>query len=269
MADKNTARTALLLTGAAAAGYFLWKFLQGSRTAPTSEETAPKETAPKETAPTEALKDTKKATMTHILHIDSSARGAGSHSRTVSGEMVAALKSADPSLTVTYRDLSFEAIPYVTEAFIAAMYTPAEARTAEQNETLALSNTLIAELFAADVYVFGIPMYNFSVPGVFKSYVDQITRAGVTFDPATYTGLLPNKKAIFVTARGGGGYGPGEAREAYNVQDPLIKNVFGLMGVTDMEFIHINNTLGGGDVVNGALAEARTKIAALVPALTQ
>ena len=44
---------------------------------------------------------------------------------------------------------------------------------------------LIAELSAADVYVFGIPMYNFSVPGVFKSYIDQVVRAGVTFDPAT------------------------------------------------------------------------------------
>ena len=260
MADKNTARNAVIITGTAVAGYFLWKFLRGSGTVQSS----------KETAPTEALKDTgKKTSMTHILHIDSSARGAGSHSRTVSGELVAALQAADPSLSVTYHDLSHETIPYVSEAFIFAMYTPAEQRTAEQNEVLALSDKLIAELFAADLYVFGIPMYNFSVPGIFKSYVDQITRAGVTFDPATYTGLLPNKKAIFVTARGGGGYGPGEAHEAYNVQDPLIKNVFGLMGVTDMEFIHVNNTLSGEDVVNGALAEARAKIASLVQTMTK
>ncbi len=143
------------------------------------------------------------------------------------------------------------------------MYTPEENRTAEQKEALALSDELIAELFAADVYVFGIPMYNFSVPGVFKSYIDQVVRAGVTWNPANYTGLLPNKKAIVVTARGGGGYGPGEAREAYNSQDPLLRSAFGLMGVTDMEFIHVNNTIRGEDVVNGALAEAREKIAAI------
>lgn len=208
MADKNTARTAIIVTGAAAAGYFLWKFLQGSRTMLTSKETSPKETLP----------ETKKKTpMTHILHIDASARGAGSHSRTVSGELVAALQAAAPSVSVTYHDLSFEAIPYVTEAFISAMYTPANARTAAQNETLALSDKLIAELFAADVYVFGVPMYNFSVPGVFKSYIDLVVRANATFDPATYTGLLLNKKAVVVTARGGGGYGSGEAREAYNM----------------------------------------------------
>ncbi len=264
MADKNTARTAVILTGAAAAGYFLWKFLQNGSTAPTSKPTS------EETAPQEALLETKKkATMTHILHLDASARGAASHSRTVSGELVTALQAADPSLTVTYHDLSFEAIPYVSEAFIAAMYTPAEARTDEQNETLAFSDTLIAELFAADLYVFGVPMYNFSVPGVFKSYIDLVVRANATFDPATYSGLLLNKKAVVVTARGGGGYGPGEAREAYNMQDPVIKNAFGLIGVTDMEFIHINNTARGEDVVNGALAEARAKIAAVVPTLTQ
>ena len=171
-------------------------------------------------------------------------------------------------MSVTYHDLSFEAIPYVTEAFIYAMYTPAEQRTAEQNDTLALSDTLIAELFAADIYVLGIPMYNFSVPGVFKSCIDLVVRANATFDPATYTGLLRNKKAV-VTARGGGGYGSGEAREAYNMQDPVIKNAFGLTGVTDIEFIHVNNTASGEDVVNGALAEARQKIAALVPTLTK
>ncbi len=267
MADK-TARNGVILIGtgaAAVAGYFLWKFLQGGAAAQTPSTPASTEAATKN-----INKDTeKKTSMTHILHLDSSPRGSSSHSRMVSGELVEALKAANPGVTVTYRDLGHQEIPYVNETFIGAMYTPVEARSAEQNEALALSMELIAELKAADTYVFGIPMYNFTVPGVFKSYIDLIVRPGVTFDPATYTGLLPNKKVVFVTARGGGGYGPGEAHEAYNVQDPVLKNVFGLMGVADMEFIHVNNTLGGEDVVNGALAEARKKIASLAPTLTK
>ncbi len=259
MAGQKTVRTALIVTGAAAAGYLLWKYAQkgNSATSPAIDGKSP--FVPNKTTP----KETK---MTHILHIDSSPRGSGSHSRTVSGELVEALKAANPGVTVTYRDLGHQELPYVNETFIGAMYTPAEARTAEQNQVLALSDELIAELFAADMYVIGVPMYNFTVPGIFKSYIDQITRAGVTFDPSTYTGLLPNKKVVFVTARGGGGYGSGEAHEAYNVQDPLLKNVFGLMGVNDMGFIHVNNTSGGEDVVNGALAEAREKIAAIAKA---
>ena len=54
---------------------------------------------------------------------------------------------------------------------------PPSSAPPEQKQALALSDELIAELFAADVYVFGIPMYNFSVPGVFKSYIDQVVRA--------------------------------------------------------------------------------------------
>ncbi len=204
--------------------------------------------------------------MTHILHLDASARGSASHSRTVSAELVAAMQAADPTATVTYRDLGHQDIPYVTEPFIGAMYTPEADRTAEQKAELTLSDEMVAELFAADTYVMGIPMYNFGVPGVFKSYIDQVARANETFNPATYEGLLKGKKAIVVTARGGGGYGPGEAREAYNVQDPTVRNVFGFLGVTDIEFIHINNTARGEDVANGSLAEARAKIAALVGA---
>ncbi len=85
-------------------------------------------------------------------------------------------------------------------------------RTPEQNAALALSDELVGELQAADLYVFGIPMYNFNVPSVFKAYIDQVVRAGVTFNPSNYEGLLKNKKMVVVTARGGGGYGPGEAR---------------------------------------------------------
>ena len=204
--------------------------------------------------------------MTHILHLDASARGASSHSRTVSAELVAALKAADSTLTVTYRDLGHEAVPYVTEAFINAMYTPPAARADEQKAALAVSDALIAELKAADTYVFGVPMYNFGVPGVFKSYIDQVTRIGETWSHDPFGGLLKDKKAIVVTARGGGGYGPGEAREAYNTQDATIRNVFGFMGVTDITFIHVNNTAAGDDAVNGSLAEARAKIAELVQA---
>ena len=132
--------------------------------------------------------------MTHILHLDASARGEASHSRLISGEFVQAWLQAHPGDTVTYRDLGHQPIPHVTEAFIYAMYTPAEARTPEQKAALALSDELIGELQAADLYVFGIPMYNFSVPSVFKAYIDQVVRAGRDVQPANYEGLLKTRR---------------------------------------------------------------------------
>lgn len=203
--------------------------------------------------------------MTHILHLDASARGAASHSRQISGEFVQAWLQAHPGDTVTTRDLGHQAIPHVSEEFIGAMYTPAEARTPAQVAALKLSDELIGELQAADVYVFGIPMYNFGIPSVFKAYIDHVARANVTFNPATYEGLLKNKKMFVVTARGGGGYGPGEAREAYNVQDPAIRNVFGFIGVMDQTFIHVNNT-SRGEETPAALAAAREQVKTLAGA---
>ena len=106
-------------------------------------------------------------------------------------------------------------------------------------------------------------MYNFGVPGVFKSYIDQVARANRTFNPATYEGLLKNKKAIIVTAHGGGGYGTGQAREAYNQLTPTVRGVLGFLGVTDVEFINLENTSATDEVKAPILAAAREKIATL------
>lgn len=199
--------------------------------------------------------------MSNVLYVTASPRGEASHSRQISGEFIEAWLQAHPGDTVTPRDLSQQDIPHVTEEFIGAMYTPAEARTPAQNEVLTLSDTLIAEMKAADVYVFAVPMYNFSVPAVFKAYIDNVVRVNETFTPS-YEGLLKNKKAVVVTARGGGGYGPGEMRAAANFEDPYIQTVLGFLGVTDQSYIHINNT-ANGDEAPKSLAAAREQIKTL------
>ncbi len=196
--------------------------------------------------------------MSQILYVTSSPRGESSHSSQISGEFVEAWLQAHPGDTVVTRDLNPQTIPHVTEELIGAMYTPAEARTDAQKQVLALSDTLIAELKAADVYVFAVPMYNFSVPAVFKAYIDQIARVNETWSPS-YEGLLKNKKAFIVTARGGGGYGPGETRAAANFEDPYLQTVLGFVGVTDVTFVHINNTANGEEAPK-SLTAAREQI---------
>ncbi len=202
--------------------------------------------------------------MAHILHLNASPRGDASHSRQISGEFVQAWLQANPGDTITVRDLGHQDIPHVSEEFIGAMYTPVESRTPAQLEVLKLSDELIGELKAADIYVFGVPMYNFGVPSVFKAYIDQVVRVGETFT-SSYQGLLTGKKLFVVTARGGGGYGPGEERESYNVQDPAIRAAFGLAGVTDQTFIHVNNTARGTET-EALLALAREQIKSLTAA---
>jgi FMN-dependent NADH-azoreductase len=168
--------------------------------------------------------------------------GDHSISRHLSSIFVDHWKRANPGGQVIVRDLAKTELIPVTAAWAQAAYTPADARTPEQKAALALSDTLIAELQAADEWVFGVPMYNFGVPGIFKEWIDQIARFGVTFTYADGVpkGLLSGKKATVLIAAGGK-YDAGTATAGLNFVEPYLKTILGFLGVTDVAF----HTAGG------------------------
>jgi FMN-dependent NADH-azoreductase len=117
----------------------------------------------------------------NILQINASARREGANSTRIADAIVARLRSAKSDARLTIRDLAAQPHPVMDEAALTALSTPAEQRTPEQAERVALDDSLIAEVQAADVIVLGVPMYNFGVPAQFKNWIDGIARAGVTF----------------------------------------------------------------------------------------
>jgi len=180
--------------------------------------------------------------MPTLLHIDSSPLGEASISRHLTAEFVEQWQLAHPDGKVITRDLTSSGLTALDGQWIGAAYTPEASRTPEQKQALALSDTLVAELFEADEYVFGVPMHNFSIPGTFKLWIDQIARAGKTFayvDGAP-KGLLTGKKATFLIASGGV-YGAGSAMASFNFVEPYLRTVFGFLGVADTTF----QTAGG------------------------
>lgn len=211
--------------------------------------------------------------MAQLLHIDSSPRGERSHSRRFTREFVEAWKQAHPADRVTYRDVGRNPVPHVDEPWIAGAYTPLEQRTPAAQDAIGISDRLVDEFLAADLYVIGIPMYNFSVPSTFKAYIDQIVRVGRTFvfEPENvanpYKPLVLGKKMVVITACGDSGFGPGERNEKMNHQDPYLRTVFGFIGITDITFIHVENDEFGGTSLAQSIANARTQIAQLVEAL--
>jgi FMN-dependent NADH-azoreductase len=182
-----------------------------------------------------------------LLHIDSSPLREASVSHHLTAEFVQNWKLANPHGTVIDRDLTAIAIPPVTAAWIGAAYTPEDARTAAQRETLALSDSLIADLEAADEYVIGVPMHNFSIPSTLKLWIDQIARVNKTFSYATGApvGLLTGKKATIVIASGGK-YDAGTAMASFNFVEPYLRTVFGFLGVADTTFV----SAGGAAALN-------------------
>jgi FMN-dependent NADH-azoreductase len=185
--------------------------------------------------------------MPTLLHIDSSPLGDASISRHLTNEFVQNWKLANPDGKIITRDLTKTSIAPVTAAWVGAAYTPDDARTPEQRELLALSDTLVAELLSADEYVFGVPMHNFSVPSTFKLWIDQIARAGKTFSYAdgAPAGLLKKKKATILIASGGV-YDAGTAMASFNFVEPYLRAVFGFLGVTETAFLNA----GGAAALN-------------------
>ncbi len=210
--------------------------------------------------------------MAHLLHIDSSPRGERSHSRRMTREFVEQWKQVHPDDTVTYRDTGRNPIPHVDEPWIAAAFSPPEQHTPELREAIRLSNQLVDEFLAADIYIIGVPMYNFSVPSGFKAYIDQIVRFGrtVTFEPNdlgnVFKPLVLGKKMFIIASRGDSGYQPGGQYEQMNHHDPYLVTVFGFMGITDITFIYVEKDEYGGTKLAESIANARAKIGELVAA---
>lgn len=190
-----------------------------------------------------------------ILHVDASARQAGSVSRELSQHLVDAL--SDTGIEVTKREIGLSPLPLISETWVGANFTPEEDRSDDQKKVLELSDTLIEEIEAADTLVLGVPIYNFGVPAAFKAWVDMIARARKTFK---YTengpvGLLEGKKAYVVIASGGT-----QSGSEIDFATPYVRHVLGFVGIHDVSIIAADQLMATGDE---KLAAAREQIAAL------
>ena len=177
--------------------------------------------------------------MTQILHVDSSSRSSASLTRQLSRQLVSALQKAHPQSRLVERNLIDEPPQFVSELDISAVYTPAEQRSAAQSKAWDVINGPLQTFIDSDIYVFGVPMYNFSVPAVFKAFIDLTVIAGRTFAYSAdgLKPLLQNKKAYVVTASGGDYDLPGA--KAMDFVEPYLRAVLGFIGIGDITFIKV------------------------------
>jgi len=196
----------------------------------------------------------------NILQINSSARSEGSHSTQLANAIAAQLKAARADARLIVRDLARTPHPLLDERALQALFTPAEQRTTDQAARVAMDDTLIAEIQAADAVVLGVPMYNFHISAQLKNWIDAISRAGVTF---RYTesgpeGLLKNKRVYVALARGGI-----HRDTTADSQVPYLKTVLGFLGMTEVQFIYAEGLAMGEEAAQQGLARAHAEIEAL------
>jgi len=207
--------------------------------------------------------------MTRILVIEASPNGETSVSRALTKQFIDNWRQKEPAVQVIWRDVGRTPPPHLDQKTINAYYTAPEARTADQQLILDLSDRIVDEVEAADVVVIGSPMHNFGISSGLKTWLDHLARVGRTF---RYTengpeGLLGGRKVFVLTARGGS-YAAGTPTAAMDLQEPYLRTVLGFIGITDVTCIHAEGTAGGDTGKEKAMAEimktadAAAKIAA-------
>ncbi|WP_324132200.1 FMN-dependent NADH-azoreductase [Bosea sp. (in: a-proteobacteria)] len=198
--------------------------------------------------------------MSHLLVINSSAAGAASVSKQLIDETVARLRTADPALVVVERDLGANPVPHLTTDSTAAI-RGAEPANDAQRTAKALSDSLVAELKAADTLIIGAPMYNFGIPSTLKAWFDHVLRAGVTFKYGEKgpVGLLEGKRAIVVESRGGI-YSSGPT-QALDSQEPHLRTMLGFIGISDVTFVRAEKLGYGPEAREQAINDAKAELA--------
>ncbi|MEX0899499.1 MAG: NAD(P)H-dependent oxidoreductase [Gammaproteobacteria bacterium] len=197
--------------------------------------------------------------MKTILKIQTSLFGADGQSSQLADAFIANYRKRQPDSAVVVRDLVTDPVPPLTLERFQALTTKVDDRTDAQRAVAAYSDTLIAELNAADVIVFAVPMYNFNIPAGLHNYFDHIARAGVTF---RYTengpeGLIKGKEVMVFVTRGGN-YGADHSQSAY------LRQFLSFIGLVDARFVLAEGLAISDESREQSLTHARREITRLL-----
>ncbi|MDE1187937.1 MAG: FMN-dependent NADH-azoreductase [Pantoea sp.] len=193
--------------------------------------------------------------MSKVLVLKSSILAGYSQSSQLADFYVEQAKSNGDEVTV--RDLAADPIPVLDGELVGALRPSDAPLSPRQQEALALSDALIAELQAHDVVVIAAPMYNFNIPTQLKNYFDLIARAGVTFryTEAGPEGLVKGKRAVILSSRGGI-----HKDTPTDLLTPYVKLFLGFIGITDVNFVFAEGIAYGPEVATKATSDAKDAI---------
>jgi FMN-dependent NADH-azoreductase len=177
-----------------------------------------------------------------ILNVVTSIKGDASFSNKLSNAVLEKLAKEYPESQVQTFDLSKTPLPYLNELQLNAFYTPEEAHTIAQLESIKLSDGAIQDLLEADIIVIGVPIYNFGIPALLKGWIDQVARAGKTFsyDENGPKGLITGKK-VYLSVASGAVFSDGPYK-SYDFAEPYLRVILGFLGITDVTTFRVEGT---------------------------
>lgn len=200
--------------------------------------------------------------MSKVLYITANPKSVEQSFSIAMGEaFVSTYKEANPKDEIINVDLYNMTVPEIDEVVFSAWGKFAqgfsfEQLASEEQEKIAAMGSILEQFISADKYVFVTPLWNFTVPARMKSYLDSICVAGKTFK---YTengpvGLLKDKKAVHIQARGGI-YSQGPAA-AVEMGDKYINAILDFVGITDKQSIIAEGMNAAPDKAQKIMVEA-------------
>ncbi|OOG21482.1 hypothetical protein B1C78_16080 [Thioalkalivibrio denitrificans] len=182
--------------------------------------------------------------MPRLLVVNSSGRNTRSITRRLTGYFAEQWLVTHADGELIERDVTLQPPSPVNEAWIASAFAAPEAHSPVMRAILSESETLLAEIEAADALVIGAPMYNFGLPAQLKAYFDQIIRVNrsFAFDPEArepYQPLLADKPTTVIISVGDGDLLPGGPMAELNFLEPHLTAMLGFIGLHSVEFVRV------------------------------
>jgi FMN-dependent NADH-azoreductase len=172
--------------------------------------------------------------MNTVFRLDASIREADSVTRAIASTLESTLVEELGGAAVVRREIGLTPLPSTAWArSVFAGQTPAEQRSEEQREAVALAAELAAELQNADAYIFAVPFYNFGVSQHFKTWADLVA-TDPAFAPGSKT--LAGRPASLVVARGGE-YGAGGPRDGWDHATGWLNRMLSDIWALDVQLI--------------------------------
>jgi FMN-dependent NADH-azoreductase len=103
------------------------------------------------------------------------------------------------------------------------------------------------------------------IPSSLKGWIDHIVRAGRTFryGPSGPVGLVLSEKNVIIVSARGGVYSDGPMK-ALDYQEPYLRAILGLIGLTNISVVRAEGVAMGPDGANTAMQSAEAQVPAAV-----
>ncbi|EUJ33649.1 azoreductase [Listeria floridensis FSL S10-1187] len=176
-------------------------------------------------------------------------------------------KKNHPADQVTELNLFEADLPYYDGVMMSGLHkeVAGEPLSADEKRLADIANGYLDQFLKADKVVMAFPLWNFSIPAQFLTYLFYLNQAGKTFKytPEGPVGLVGDKKVALLNARGGI-YSDGPM-ESYEMSLNYVKNILNHFGITDVETVVVEGHNAAPDQAQ-TIIEAGRKEAELLAA---